>query len=168
MITYLLLWYLDNYILSLPSFSSISHFLWLLILFIIYPFCHLLWVPSWSLFLSFSSFLFFSYFCTFCLSFSFLPNLPPPLYFSQFLIKKLGVDTVTYGYLESMSAVGPIFLGPWFGRFADKFGAKIYMTLCLMGCFFFFSFLAIATNVIYLVFSRMAAVFIHVFHCTFF
>lgn len=81
-----------------------------------------------------------------------------------FLIKKLGVSTVTYGYLETFAALATILPSPLFGRFGDRFGAKAAMMLCFTGSFVFYFFLAIADDVNDLILSRMAGVFMHAFH----
>ena len=82
----------------------------------------------------------------------------------QFLAKKLNVSTVTYGYLETVSSVAMLISSPFFGRFGDRFGAKLAMILCFIGSFFFNFFLAITDDVLDLFLSHLGAFLMHAFH----
>ena len=79
----------------------------------------------------------------------------------QFLSKKLGVDAVLFGYLQTASAVAMLLGGPLFGRFGDVFGAKAALLVAFTGSLFFYVFLAIANNVTFLFLSRLCSFVMH-------
>ena len=92
------------------------------------------------------------------------PSLPPSLPPVQFLTKKLGVDAVLFGYLQTASAVAMLLGGPLFGRFGDLFGAKAALLVAFIASFFFYFFLAIADNVYMLFLSRLNGFMMHAMH----
>ena len=87
---------------------------------------------------------------------------PPPLV--QFLSKRLGADTIMFGYLESTFSFGMLIGGPLFGRFGDVFGARMALTLALVSSSTTYFILSAANSIPLLFLSRIPGVFMHVFH----
>uniref|UniRef100_A0A8D0GF37 Solute carrier family 22 member 18 n=1 Tax=Sphenodon punctatus TaxID=8508 RepID=A0A8D0GF37_SPHPU len=78
-----------------------------------------------------------------------------------YLAKSLGLDTVEFGYLQTIFGVLQLLGGPVFGRFSDQFGARAALTLsCLAGSAFFLL-LSISTSVPLLYLSRIPSIFMH-------
>ncbi|XP_072495570.1 solute carrier family 22 member 18 [Notamacropus eugenii] len=79
-----------------------------------------------------------------------------------YLAKNLGLDSVGFGYLQTLFGVLQLLGGPIFGRFADQWGARAALTLSFLAASGFYLLLSFATNVPLLVASRIPALFMHV------
>lgn len=81
---------------------------------------------------------------------------------TPYLAKKLGFDTLWFGYLQTMVGVTQLIGGPMFGRFADVFGARAALSLACMASVVFFVLLGIAEHPIMLFVHKLPTVFMHV------
>ncbi|XP_020826480.1 solute carrier family 67 member A1 isoform X2 [Phascolarctos cinereus] len=79
-----------------------------------------------------------------------------------YLAKDLGLDSVGFGYLQTLFGVLQLLGGPIFGRFADQWGARAALTLSFLAASGFYLLISFATNVPLLVVSRIPAMFMHV------
>jgi len=82
----------------------------------------------------------------------------------QFLSKKLGVDPIMFGYLETIFSISLLIGGPLFGRFGDLFGARAALTMALFSAFLTYAILAMSSNILMLFLSRLPGVLMHVMH----
>ncbi|NXL92856.1 S22AI protein, partial [Alectura lathami] len=78
-----------------------------------------------------------------------------------YLARSLGLDSVGFGYLQTMFGVLQLVGGPIFGRFADQFGSRAALTLSCASASAFFLLLSISTSVPILFLSRLPTVFMH-------
>lgn len=78
-----------------------------------------------------------------------------------YLSKKLGVNAVTFGYLQTTFAIVQLAGGPLFGRFGDLFGGRAAMTLAFVSAAFSYLLLAMSASVPILFLSRLPSVFMH-------
>lgn len=81
---------------------------------------------------------------------------------TPYLAKKLGFDTLWFGYLQTTVGVIQLFGGPMFGRFADLFGARVALSLACSATVVFFLLLAIADHPAMLFIHKLPTVFMHV------
>ncbi|XP_060914766.1 solute carrier family 22 member 18 [Labrus mixtus] len=81
---------------------------------------------------------------------------------TPYLAKKLGFDTLWFGYLQTMVGVIQLFGGPMFGRFADLFGARVALSLACSSTVVFFLLLAVANHPAMLFIHKIPTVFMHV------
>uniref|UniRef100_A0A7N8X5X8 Organic cation transporter-like protein 2 n=1 Tax=Mastacembelus armatus TaxID=205130 RepID=A0A7N8X5X8_9TELE len=81
---------------------------------------------------------------------------------TPYLAKKLGFDTLWFGYLQTMVGVTQLLGGPLFGRFADLFGARAALSLACAANIVFFLLLAIANHPVMLFIHKLPTVFMHV------
>ncbi|MGH0147880.1 UNVERIFIED_CONTAM: hypothetical protein FKN15_014227 [Acipenser sinensis] len=81
--------------------------------------------------------------------------------FGQYLAKRLGLDTIWFGYLQTTVGIIQLLGGPVFGRFADLHGARAALTLSSLSSAVYFVILGCATNVPLLFISKLPAVFMH-------
>ncbi|XP_034385544.1 solute carrier family 22 member 18 [Cyclopterus lumpus] len=81
---------------------------------------------------------------------------------TPYLAKKLGFDTLWFGYLQTTVGVIQLLGGPIFGRFADIFGARAALSLACSSTVVFFLLLAIAENPAMLFIHKLPTVFMHV------
>ncbi|XP_029353710.1 solute carrier family 22 member 18 [Echeneis naucrates] len=81
---------------------------------------------------------------------------------TPYLAKKLGFDTLWFGYLQTMVGVIQLFGGPMFGRFADLFGARMALSLSCTATIAFFLLLAIADHPAMLFIHKIPTFFMHV------
>ncbi|XP_042346845.1 solute carrier family 22 member 18 [Plectropomus leopardus] len=81
---------------------------------------------------------------------------------TPYLAKKLGFDTLWFGYLQTMVGVFQLFGGPMFGRFGDIFGARAALSLACSSTVVFFLLLAIAEHPAMLFIHKLPTVFMHV------
>ncbi|XP_026234388.1 solute carrier family 22 member 18 [Anabas testudineus] len=81
---------------------------------------------------------------------------------TPYLAKKLGFDTLWFGYLQTTVGVIQLLGGPMFGRFADLFGARIALSLSCSSTVVFFLLLAIADHPAMLFIHKIPTVFMHV------
>ncbi|XP_069105931.1 LOW QUALITY PROTEIN: solute carrier family 22 member 18-like [Argopecten irradians] len=78
-----------------------------------------------------------------------------------YLTKKLGVDMVVFGYLQTTFAVVQLAGGPLFGRFGDLFGGRAAMMLAFASASMTYLFLGLADSFPLLFISRLPSVFMH-------
>ncbi|XP_042691838.1 solute carrier family 22 member 18 isoform X2 [Centrocercus urophasianus] len=78
-----------------------------------------------------------------------------------YLAKNLGLDSVGFGYLQTIFGVLQLVGGPVFGRFADQFGNRAALTLSCASASAFFLLLSISTSIPILFLSRLPSVFMH-------
>ncbi|XP_030581537.1 solute carrier family 22 member 18 isoform X2 [Archocentrus centrarchus] len=81
---------------------------------------------------------------------------------TPYLAKKLGFDTLWFGYLQTMVGVVQLLGGPVFGRFADLFGARMALSLVCTSTIVFFLLLATAETPAMLFIHKLPTVFMHV------
>ncbi|XP_074522691.1 solute carrier family 22 member 18 [Halichoeres trimaculatus] len=81
---------------------------------------------------------------------------------TPYLAKKLGFDTLWFGYLQTMVGVIQLLGGPMFGRFADLFGARLALSLACSSTVVFFLLLAVADHPAMLFIHKLPTVFMHV------
>ncbi|XP_008293098.1 solute carrier family 22 member 18 [Stegastes partitus] len=81
---------------------------------------------------------------------------------TPYLAKKLGFDTLWFGYLQTTVGMIQLFGGPVFGRFGDLFGARIALSLSCSATVVFFLLLAIADHPAMLFIHKLPTVFMHV------
>ncbi|XP_029000268.1 solute carrier family 22 member 18 [Betta splendens] len=81
---------------------------------------------------------------------------------TPYLAKRLGFDTLWFGYLQTTVGVIQLFGGPVFGRFADLFGARVALSLSCASTVVFFLLLAVADSPAMLFIHKIPAVFMHV------
>uniref|UniRef100_A0A672GX76 Organic cation transporter-like protein 2 n=1 Tax=Salarias fasciatus TaxID=181472 RepID=A0A672GX76_SALFA len=85
---------------------------------------------------------------------------------TPYLAKKLGFDTLQFGYLQTTVGVIQLFGGPLFGRFGDLFGARAALTLACSATIAFFLLLANATHPAMLFIHKLPTLFMHVIPVT--
>ncbi|XP_064597654.1 solute carrier family 22 member 18-like [Liolophura sinensis] len=78
-----------------------------------------------------------------------------------YLTKKLGVDPVVYGYLQTTFAIVQLAGGPLFGRFGDLFGGRAAMSLAFVSAALSYGLVSMAYSVPVLFLSRLPSVFLH-------
>uniref|UniRef100_A0A3B3CY27 Organic cation transporter-like protein 2 n=1 Tax=Oryzias melastigma TaxID=30732 RepID=A0A3B3CY27_ORYME len=81
---------------------------------------------------------------------------------SQYLAKKLGFDTLWFGYLQTTVGLAQLIGGPVFGRFGDLFGARAALTLVCCANVVFFVLLALANHPILLFVHKIPTIFMHI------
>lgn len=81
---------------------------------------------------------------------------------TPYLAKKLGFDTLWFGYLQTMVGVVQLLGGPIFGRFGDLFGARAALSLACGANIVFFLLLAIADSPAMLFIHKLPTIFMHV------
>ncbi|KAL7833858.1 hypothetical protein AOLI_G00288180 [Acnodon oligacanthus] len=80
---------------------------------------------------------------------------------TPYLARRLGFDTLWFGYLQTTVGVIQLLGGPVFGRFADLFGARAALSVCSMASVVYFLLLAAADSTILLFLHKLPAVFMH-------
>ncbi|NWZ36032.1 S22AI protein, partial [Brachypodius atriceps] len=78
-----------------------------------------------------------------------------------YMAKSLGLDSVGFGYLQTIFGVLQLVGGYIFGRFADQFGARAALILSCVSGSLFFLLLSLSTSIPMLFLSRLPAVFMH-------
>ncbi|KAK5601673.1 hypothetical protein CRENBAI_022238 [Crenichthys baileyi] len=81
---------------------------------------------------------------------------------TPYLAKKLGFDTLWFGYLQTTVGVIQLIGGPVFGRFGDVFGARAALSLACASTSVFFVLLAIADHPFMLFIHKLPTIFMHV------
>ena len=81
--------------------------------------------------------------------------------FFQYLTKKLGVDPVFFGYLQTTFAVVQLCGGPVYGRFGDMFGGRAAMVLAFASASATYFLMGIADSFFLLFISRLPSIFMH-------
>ncbi|KAL6461776.1 hypothetical protein MHYP_G00299210 [Metynnis hypsauchen] len=80
---------------------------------------------------------------------------------TPYLARRLGFDTLWFGYLQTTVGVIQLLGGPVFGRFADVFGARAALSVSAMASVVYFLLLAAADSTILLFLHKLPAVFMH-------
>ncbi|NXN79166.1 S22AI protein, partial [Bombycilla garrulus] len=78
-----------------------------------------------------------------------------------YLAKSLGLDSVGFGYLQTIFGVLQLMGGYIFGRFADQFGARAALILSCASASVFFLLMSLSTSIPLLFLSRLPTVFMH-------
>ncbi|NWZ70278.1 S22AI protein, partial [Acrocephalus arundinaceus] len=78
-----------------------------------------------------------------------------------YLAKSLGLDSVGFGYLQTIFGVLQLAGGYIFGRFADQFGARAALILSCVSGSVFFLLMSLSTSIPLLFLSRLPGVFMH-------
>ncbi|XP_068050078.1 solute carrier family 22 member 18 isoform X1 [Anomalospiza imberbis] len=78
-----------------------------------------------------------------------------------YLAKSLGLDSVGFGYLQTIFGVLQLVGGYIFGRFADQFGVRAALILSCASGSIFFLLMSLSTNIPLLFLSRLPGVFMH-------
>ncbi|XP_075892172.1 solute carrier family 22 member 18 [Nelusetta ayraudi] len=85
---------------------------------------------------------------------------------TPYVAKKLGFDTLWFGYLQTTVGLIQLLGGPMFGRFGDVFGARIALLLACASTVVFFLLLAVADHPVMLFVHKLPTVFMHVLPAT--
>ncbi|KAF4094339.1 hypothetical protein AMELA_G00012130 [Ameiurus melas] len=80
---------------------------------------------------------------------------------TPYLARRLGFDTLWFGYLQTTVGVMQLLGGPVFGRFADIFGARAALSLSCLASVIYFLLLAAADSALLLFLHKLPAVFMH-------
>lgn len=80
---------------------------------------------------------------------------------TPYLAKKLGFDTLWFGYLQTTVGIIQLLGGPVFGRFADVFGARAALSVSSLASVVYFLLLAAADTTFMLFLHKLPAVFMH-------
>ncbi|NXU97960.1 S22AI protein, partial [Cettia cetti] len=78
-----------------------------------------------------------------------------------YMAKSLGLDSVGFGYLQTIFGVLQLVGGYIFGRFADQFGARAALILSCVSGSVFFLLMSLSTSIPILFLSRLPGVFMH-------
>lgn len=81
---------------------------------------------------------------------------------TPYLARRLGFDTIWFGYLQTTVGVIQLMGGPIYGRFADVFGARAALSVSCLASVVYFSLLAVADSTFMLFIHKLPAVFMHV------
>ncbi|XP_014853052.1 PREDICTED: solute carrier family 22 member 18 [Poecilia mexicana] len=81
---------------------------------------------------------------------------------TPYLAKKLGFDTLWFGYLQTTVGLIQLIGGPMFGRFGDLFGARAALSLACAATTVSFLLLAVANHPVLLFVHKLPTVFMHV------
>ncbi|CAH2325729.1 solute carrier family 22 member 18 isoform X1 [Pelobates cultripes] len=77
------------------------------------------------------------------------------------LTKRLGLDTVAFGYLQTFFGILQLLGGPVFGRFSDQYGPRAALALSFLSSSLFYLILAFSTSIPFLFLSRLPCFFMH-------
>ncbi|XP_028681668.1 solute carrier family 22 member 18 [Erpetoichthys calabaricus] len=80
---------------------------------------------------------------------------------TPYLAKRLGFDTVWYGYLQTSVGIIQLLGGPLFGRIADLLGARFALALSSLSMTVYYLILGSSTNALLLFLSKLPAIFMH-------
>ncbi|XP_012690148.1 solute carrier family 22 member 18 [Clupea harengus] len=81
---------------------------------------------------------------------------------TPYLAKRLGFDTLWFGYLQTTVGVIQLLGGPVFGRFADIFGARAALSMSCMASVVYFVLLSVTDSTAMLFIHKLPAVAMHV------
>ncbi|XP_003969813.1 solute carrier family 22 member 18 isoform X2 [Takifugu rubripes] len=81
---------------------------------------------------------------------------------TPYLAKKLGFDTLWFGYLQTMVGFCQLFGGPLFGRFGDLFGARTALSVACSSSVVFFLLLAAANHPAMLFIHKLPTLLMHI------
>ncbi|KAM8938761.1 solute carrier family 67 member A1 [Pelodytes ibericus] len=77
------------------------------------------------------------------------------------LAKSLGLDTVGFGYLQTVFGILQLLGGPIFGRFSDQYGSRAALLLSFLSGSLYYTILAFTTSIPFLFLSRLPSFFMH-------
>ncbi|XP_044126159.1 solute carrier family 22 member 18 [Bufo gargarizans] len=80
---------------------------------------------------------------------------------TPYLARSLGLDTVGFGYLQTVFGVLQLVGGPVFGRFSDQYGPRAALTLSFLSASLYYLILAFTTSIPFLFLSRVPSIFMH-------
>ncbi|KAI1889864.1 hypothetical protein AGOR_G00167310 [Albula goreensis] len=80
---------------------------------------------------------------------------------TPYLAKRLGFDTLWFGYLQTMVGTVQLLGGPVYGRFGDLFGARAALTLSSVASIVFYILLMMANSMPMLFLHKLPTVFMH-------
>ncbi|XP_067295108.1 solute carrier family 22 member 18 [Pseudorasbora parva] len=80
---------------------------------------------------------------------------------TPYLAKRLGFDTIWFGYLQTTVGVIQLLGGPIYGRFADVFGARTALSVSCLASVVYFLLLTVADSTFMLFVHKLPAVFMH-------
>ncbi|XP_016361378.1 solute carrier family 22 member 18-like [Sinocyclocheilus anshuiensis] len=80
---------------------------------------------------------------------------------TPYLARRLGFDTIWFGYLQTTVGVIQLLGGPIYGRCADVFGARAALTVSCLASVVYFLLLTVADNTFMLFVHKLPAVFMH-------
>ncbi|XP_056317864.1 solute carrier family 22 member 18 [Danio aesculapii] len=80
---------------------------------------------------------------------------------TPYLARRLGFDTIWFGYLQTTVGVIQLLGGPIYGRFADIFGARAALSVSCVASVFYFLLLTVADSPFMLFVHKLPAVFMH-------
>ncbi|XP_075694178.1 solute carrier family 67 member A1 [Rhinoderma darwinii] len=78
---------------------------------------------------------------------------------TPYLARNLGLDTVGFGYLQTVFGILQLVGSPVFGRFSDQYGPRAALTLSFLSASTYYLILAFTTNIPFLFLSRLPSVF---------
>lgn len=81
---------------------------------------------------------------------------------TPYLAKKLGFNTLWFGYLQTTVGLIQLFGGPMYGRFGDLFGARAALSVACASTVVFFLLLAVANHPAMLFIHKLPTLFMHV------
>ncbi|XP_051505731.1 solute carrier family 22 member 18 [Myxocyprinus asiaticus] len=81
---------------------------------------------------------------------------------TPYLARRLGFDTIWFGYLQTTVGVIQLLGGPIYGRFADVFGARAALSTSCLASVVYFILLTMADSTFMLFIHKLPAVFMHV------
>lgn len=80
---------------------------------------------------------------------------------TPYLARTLGLDTVGFGYLQTVFGILQLVGGPVFGRFSDQYGPRAALTLSFLSASVYYLILAFTTSIPLLFLSRVPSFFMH-------
>ncbi|XP_036399687.1 solute carrier family 22 member 18 [Megalops cyprinoides] len=80
---------------------------------------------------------------------------------TPYLAKRLGFDTLWFGYLQTTVGIIQLLGGPIFGRFADLFRARAALALSCMASVVYFILLGLTNSALMLFIHKLPAIFMH-------
>lgn len=80
---------------------------------------------------------------------------------TPYLARTLGLDTVGFGYLQTVFGILQLIGGPVFGRFSDQYGPRAALTLSFLSASVYYLILAFTTSIPLLFLSRVPSFFMH-------
>lgn len=81
-----------------------------------------------------------------------------------YLTKKLGMNMVTFGYLQTVFSLASLVGGPIYGRFGDVYGGRAALGLAYASAAVIYGILGIANTTALIFVSRIPSLFLHSFH----
>ncbi|XP_055062776.2 solute carrier family 22 member 18 [Misgurnus anguillicaudatus] len=81
---------------------------------------------------------------------------------TPYLARRLGFDTIWFGYLQTTVGLIQLMGGPIYGRFADVFGARAALSVSCLASVVYFLLLAAADSTFMLFMHKLPVVFMHV------